>query len=128
MPVMRSLTHRFTVWLLAGSLLLAGPWLDSTADPEPSREAIARELARARNCPNPFNAHTEIVYTLLRPARVRVDVYDLCGRHVVELLDETQPAGPNFTVWKTEDQPSGTYVFCIGVEGIRAYGKMSLVK
>jgi hypothetical protein len=97
-------------------------------DPEPTREAVARELALARSCPNPFNANTEIVYTLLRPAHVKVDVYDLLGHHVVELLDEDQNAGENFAIWKTMSDPSGTYLYSIEVEGIRVFGKMSLVK
>ena len=102
--------------------------IDVAADEEATREAIARELALAHNCPNPFNAHTEIIYTLLRPAQVKVDVYDLLGRHVAELLDETQPAGENFAIWKTERDPSGTYVFCVEVEGIRVFRKMSMIK
>ena len=101
---------------------------EAVAEEEATREAIARELALAHNCPNPFNAHTEIVYTLLRPARVKVDIYDLVGRHVVELFDGEQDAGENFAIWKTERDPSGTYIFCVEVEGIRVFHKMSMVK
>ena len=119
-------------FVLAVVLILCGllppAAVDVAADEEATREAIARELALARNCPNPFNAHTEIIYTLLRPAQVKVDVYDLLGRHVAELLDESQPAGENFAIWKTERDPSGTYIFCVEVEGIRVFRKMSMIK
>jgi len=93
-----------------------------------SRQAIVEELRLALASPNPFNANTTIEYTLLQDAEVKVDVFDLRGRHMETLIDEFQMAGENFAVWKTETAPSGTYFFCLSVDELQVFGKMSLVK
>lgn len=95
---------------------------------ELTREAVARELALVHNHPNPFNAHTTIYYNLLRPSHVRVDIYDLAGRWVDTIWDGHQAEGENFAVWKTDVDPSGTYIYCLTVDGIVVTKKMSLVK
>ncbi len=100
----------------------------SAADETVSRQAFVQELTLAKNSPNPFNANTTINYSLLQAAWVKVDVFDLKGRHVVTLLDEFQPEGDNFAIWKTEVTPSGTYFFCLSVDEFQVFGKMSLVK
>lgn len=110
-------------------LLLVGPAsLQADDEGSVSRQAFVEELRLAQASPNPFNANTTIEYTLLQDAKVRVDVYDLRGRHMETLIDENQYAGENFAVWKTETAPSGTYFFCLAVDGYQVFGKMSLVK
>jgi len=117
----------FAMQMACGGVAFAGD--EDPVEPEAvSREAMAKELALVFNQPNPFNAHTMILYKLLRPAKVKIDIYDLAGRHVIKILDEFQEDGENFAVWKTSHSPSGTYVFCLQVEGIRIFRKMSLVK
>ncbi len=109
-------------------LVLLGSGAAQAQDEAVSRQAFVQELALARNSPNPFNANTTINYSLLLPAHVRVDVFDLHGRLVVTLLDEDQEAGDNFAIWKTEVAPSGTYFFRLMADEIQVLGKMSLVK
>lgn len=117
------------LWLLASVLALLGLCLSPVlADQQASREEIARELALVANYPNPFNADTTISYKLLRSAQVTVDVYDLNGRHVVNLIDEVQSEGINFAIWKTATAASGTYIFRLKAEGISVFRKMCLVK
>jgi len=57
--------------------------------------------------PNPFNATTTISYTLRRESEVKLDIFDVLGRHVATLLDAVQPAGTHFAVW-TGESGSGT--------------------
>ena len=126
----RPLPGQTPAWVLAlvwCGCLLTGP-AGAQADESVSREAFVQELSLAHNSPNPFNANTTINYTLLAAANVRVDVFDLGGRHVVTLLDQWQAEGENMAIWKTELAPSGTYFFCLSVDEIQVFGKMSLVK
>lgn len=95
---------------------------------ELSREAIAKELALVENHPNPFNAHTTIVYNLLRAGQVTVDIYDMAGRRVDTIWDGYQEAGENFAIWKTDVDPSGTYIYRLTLEDVVVYKKMSLIK
>ena len=46
-----------------------------------------------QNFPNPFNPTTTIYYQLPTDSRVSIVVYDLLGREVKRLVDETKEAG-----------------------------------
>jgi hypothetical protein len=52
-----------------------------------------------QNHPNPFNPSTTIRYDLSSTVRVTLDVLDVTGRLVANLVDEVQPAGPHHVVW-----------------------------
>lgn len=52
-----------------------------------------------QNRPNPFNPATEIAFTLVEPAFVRLDVFDLQGRRVANLLTGDCPAGSRVVRW-----------------------------
>jgi FG-GAP repeat/FlgD Ig-like domain len=68
----------------------------------PVGDLPARALA-LRNYPNPFNPRTKLEYRLMAPVHVRLDVYDLRGRLVQTLVDETQLAGPQAVMWEGQD-------------------------
>ncbi len=74
-------------------------------------------LATLQVSPNPFNPRTKITYELSREATVSLQVHDMSGRLVDELvIDETRPAGRYSVVWEGRDRfgrqlPSGVY-FC----------------
>jgi len=106
--------------------LLSSP--SALAGDNVTREDFRKELSLVYNHPNPFNPSTTIKYVLLQQADVRVDVYDLKGRHMARLVDETQVEGENFAVWKTQTAPSGTYIFCLEADGVKVFRKMMLVR
>jgi len=74
---------------------------------EETGEIRAFELFQ--NYPNPFNPTTEIRYQTSEVSRVRLTVYDLLGRVVAKLVDETLPAGPHRVTWNAGQFPSGVY-------------------
>ena len=45
-----------------------------------------------QNYPNPFNPSTIISYELAKDSRVSLKIYDILGREVMTLADESQPA------------------------------------
>ncbi len=67
----------------------------------------------APNYPNPFNASTMIEYGLPEPGPVKVEIFDILGRKIQTLIDETQSAGYHRVIWNGEDSPSGTYFYRI---------------
>jgi len=80
------------------------------------------------NYPNPFNAATTIEYGLKQDSRVTIDIYDLLGRRVETLIDETKPAGLYQTTWHAEDIPSGVYFYKIQAGDYSKTRKMMLLK
>ena len=49
--------------------------------------------------PNPFVTHSRIEYSLAAAGPVRLEVFDLNGRHLATLVSETLPPGRHATTW-----------------------------
>ncbi len=64
-----------------------------------------------QNYPNPFNAATRIRFFLQRPEKVSLKIFDIKGKFVTQLLDESLLAGNHEVLWNGENFSSGTY-FC----------------
>ncbi len=58
---------------------------------------LATALGRPE--PNPASAHTTLPFTLASGTRVRIDVFDVTGRRVRELLDDHLGAGGHDVAW-----------------------------
>jgi hypothetical protein len=66
--------------------------------------------------PNPFNPSTTLSYRLPQDAVVSVQIYDLIGRKVRSLVDESKSAGYYRIVWNGRDEAgsqvaSGVYLY-----------------
>lgn len=60
--------------------------------------------------PNPFSNSTTLRFELQQPSHVRFDVYDVTGRRVARLLDETVGAGPHSVSFDGSRLASGLYI------------------
>jgi hypothetical protein len=98
------------------------PFLDGVSAsyaPELPRGAVA---ALGQAFPSPFRPYTTIPYRLESAARVQLDVWDVTGRLVRTLVDETAIAGEHRAVWRGVDDsgrlvPSGTFFVRMTVDG-----------
>jgi hypothetical protein len=68
-------------------------------------------FALDQNYPNPFNPATKIRYSLPATSRVKLDVFDMLGRHVATLADGIQPPGTHEAVFDARALPSGAYLY-----------------
>ncbi len=92
-----------------------------------------QEFTINQNYPNPFNPITTIQYDLPIKSHVSITIYDLIGRHVKTLLNQTQDAGNRFINWdatNTQEQPvsAGLYFYRINVGDLVQTRKMILLK
>lgn len=74
----------------------------------------ARVLARFslnQNYPNPFNPTTNIAFQLAERAAVNLSVFDLFGREVATLVNETRDAGSYDITFSGDDLASGIYFY-----------------
>ncbi len=85
------------------------------------------------NVPNPFNPQTEVRFVMGEAGHARVTVYDVSGRLVATLADETRGAGEHALLWQGRDQsgrqlPSGAYYLRLESEGRVDHRKIMLLK
>lgn len=86
-------------------------------------------FALEQNFPNPFNPETLIRYRVAQDgSRVHLAVYDLLGREVAVLVDETRLAGDHAAVWTPNGAPSGVYVYRLTAGGSAQTKRMVLLK
>ncbi len=91
--VTQTITEVETVWGVPTVLDVA---LVVDLSDVPDRAAAAVQLTAA---PNPFNPRTTFTLTNLRAGRVILDIFDLKGRRVRQLLDQQLPGGRTRVVW-----------------------------
>jgi beta-glucanase (GH16 family) len=77
--------------------------------------------------PNPFSTSTQITYTLPRPGPASITVYDLLGRQVATLVDETLPVGQNRLTFQRGELASGAYLLVMEADGWRDTQLLQLV-
>jgi hypothetical protein len=83
--------------------------------------------------PNPFNPFTSIRFSLSRPARVRLLVFDVSGARVKSLADGLMPAGEHQLRWDgTNDRgrplSSGAYFYRFEADGEAQAKKLILLR
>jgi hypothetical protein len=78
--------------------------------------------------PNPFNSRTKIAFTIDRPGRVTLDVFDIAGRKVESLMDKDLPVGKYEMTWNADSFASGMYFYRLSNAGNSVTRKMLLLK
>jgi hypothetical protein len=71
----------------------------------------ANTFSLAQNRPNPFRAGTSISFTLPESRHVALNVYDVTGRRVLGLLDETRAAGAHAVGIDARTLSPGVYFY-----------------
>ena len=99
----------------------------------PGEQHIPGSFQLFQNYPNPFNAQTTFSYQLFKPARVRVDIYDIRGEHVNRLVDANQDNGYYRILWNGKSSngisvPTGTYFGQFQIDDVGQTIKMQLLK
>ena len=106
-----------TNWL-APWTAMAYNGIAATANPVAREDdAALGGLAVGVPSPNPARANVSLPFVLDRPERVRVAAYDVLGREVAVLLDETLAAGPQTAVLDASSLAAGLYVVRVAVDG-----------
>jgi hypothetical protein len=106
---------------------------------EVNQTQLPREFGLSQNFPNPFNPATVIEYALPRASEVKIEIYNILGQKVRNLLDEGQEPGYKTIRWDGKDRngtdvSSGIYFYRIvahtvhGSEDFVQCKKMTLLK
>ncbi len=84
------------------------------------------------NYPNPFNPTTTLRYELPDKAQVSIEVYNITGQRIVQLVNESQSAGYHSVVFDAGTLSSGVYLYRFNAKSTNQTftktGKMMLIK
>ncbi len=81
-----------------------------------------------QNYPNPVNQVTNIEYKLAKQSKVTLKIYDMNGREISTLVDETKPAGTHKITFNTGNLPAGIYFYRLTAGENSSVKKMIIVK
>ena len=96
--------------------------------PEQVSEIRPRQYQLSQNFPNPFNPTTSINYQLKDKGFISLKVYDMLGREVATLINETQDIGEYSVLFDAGKLPSGIYICSLRVNDFVKNIKMTMLK
>ena len=104
-----------------------------TTKDEDDTEIIPITYLLHQNYPNPFNPITSLRYDLPEDGVVNITVYDIMGRIVKTLVNDSQTAGYKSIQWnaandRNESVSAGLYLYTIQAGEFRQTKKMVLLK
>lgn len=91
-------------------------------------ELIPMNAELRQNYPNPFNPATEILFSVDRPGNVTLQVYDVLGNKVADLVNGYREAGSHSVNFNASGLSSGTYFYVLNASGTVLSRKMALLK
>ncbi len=91
-------------------------------------EIIPLTYALNQNYPNPFNPITNIQFTIPEQADVKLRIYNVLGRQVDVLVNETLPIGHHQILWNPRNLSSGVYFYKLEAGSFIKTRKMILLK
>jgi len=89
---------------------------------------LPEEYSLAQNYPNPFNPGTTIKFTLPDQGFVTLNVYNILGEDVANIISEELDAGNYKYDWNATSLPSGIYLYRIQAGSYIETKKMVLMK
>ena len=100
---------------------------------DPPQASVPVSYALLPSQPNPFNPSTEIRYELPRDEQVKLTVFDVTGRELQVLVDESKEAGSHAVSWNGTDRegramPSGVYFYRLEAGSYKQTHRMTLLK
>jgi hypothetical protein len=105
----------------------------SLVNVEEERKAIPPVWGLGQNYPNPFNPYTCIKFSLMRPGRVVLQIFDIAGRPVRTLVDGWMNSGEYSEIWDGRGEDgrelsSGVYFYRLATADYVTTKKMVLLK
>ena len=76
---------------------------------------LSTDFILEQNYPNPFNPVTKIEYSISKTAKVEIIVFDILGREVAKLVNETKKAGKHQVIFDASKYSSGLYFYRMAI-------------
>lgn len=96
--------------------------------PGQDADGVPAEFGLKQNYPNPFNPQTTIPFSLPVESDVRITIYDILGRRVTTLVNETLSAGNHEIQWNASQLASGIYIYRMQANNQVITKKLTVIK
>lgn len=93
-----------------------------------SQNTTPNELILYKNYPNPFNPYTKIKFAINSTQHIKINVYEINGRLVSELVHQNMPAGIHTVHFPADNLSSGVYFYKITAGEVTRVCKMMLLR
>ena len=90
--------------------------------------ALPKDFALSQNYPNPFNPTTKIDYQVPVDAKIILEVYNITGQKVAELVNQEQQAGYYSVNFGSSKLSSGVYIYRIAASDKATGNNFSSIK
>lgn len=115
-------------YYLVGAVIEGKVYGDTTTTNIDEEYNISNNFELYQNYPNPFNPTTSINYQIKEKGFVSLKIYDMLGKEVAYLLNETQESGQYSVVFNARNLSSGVYIYTLQANGYSASQKMLVLK
>jgi len=95
---------------------------------------IPENFSLYQNYPNPFNPVTRVRFSVPlnkggeRGLYIRLLIFDLLGREIATLVNESLPPGTYEVEWDGTNYPSGVYYYTLSAESFKQTKRMVLIR
>jgi hypothetical protein len=90
--------------------------------------AVPKAFAISQNYPNPFNPTTKIDYQVPVDSKVILEVYNIAGQKIIELVNQEQSAGYYTVDFGSTKLSSGVYIYRLAATGKAAGNNFTSIK
>ncbi len=80
-----------------------------------TKSLVPTKIQLAQNYPNPFNPSTNIRFSLPVGAEVKLEIFNILGQRIEQLLAGKREAGEHTVLWKPKSLASGVYFYQLRV-------------
>jgi endo-1,4-beta-xylanase len=91
-------------------------------------ETLPSNYELSQNYPNPFNPTTTFNYSIVKESNVKLQIFDVLGRHVQTLVDGPQTTGKYSVEFNAGNLSSGIYFYTLKAGEFTQTKKMLLIK
>ncbi|MCF8371913.1 MAG: T9SS type A sorting domain-containing protein [Bacteroidales bacterium] len=127
------------IWDGEESILKIVSWKEGEGNYAINNISIADEIVHSpivdnqsyilyQNSPNPYANETNISFYLPRDCRVEMEIYNLLGKQVAELISEEMTQGKHGITFNSKKLPVGTYYYRLKTGEFEQTRKMVLIK
>ena len=119
--------------LSAAAAAARSAWGGTGASIDEGSSSLPKKFTLHQNYPNPFNPSTAITFDLKQREKINLDIYDMNGNQIANLVNNTFTPGTHTVRWQgltTEGEivPSGVYLYRLSAGNKSQTRKMLFIK